>query len=73
MHKKITVNGDVMLMPVHANLSQLMSDDLGYAVENNGIGFIVALNTEIKPMSQWQSIELHDGDYIDILGAITGG
>lgn len=77
MHKKITVNGDVMIMPIHANLLQLISDDLRYSIKNSDTeivtNFVVALNAEIKPASQWQGISLNNGDCIDILGAITGG
>lgn len=71
MPKTITVNGDTMMMPTHANLLKLISDDLGYSIKE--IHFVVAVNAEIKSVSQWQYIQLSDGDCIDILGAITGG
>lgn len=73
MPKTITVNGYAKALPEHKNLLRLINDDLGYAAQDNGTGFVVAVNAEIKSASQWEYIVLSDGDCIDILGAITGG
>lgn len=73
MPKKITVNGHARALPDHENLLKLINDDLGYAAQDNGISFVVAINAEIRSVHQWKNTALHDGDFVDILGAITGG
>lgn len=36
-------------------------------------GLATAVNEEVVPRSQWDDVELHDGDRVEVLTAAQGG
>ena len=51
-------------------LSELMSQ-LGHSVDQPGIA--AAVNGEVVPRGDWSQRLLHDGDEVEIVGAVQGG
>jgi len=65
---QITVNGDVVEMPDHATLTDLLRQlSLGDA------RIAVELNGDIVPRSQHHQQPLQEGDTLEIVHAIGGG
>ena len=65
----ITVNGESVSLT--ASLLPDALCEMGYDPEQPGIA--VALNMSVVPRSEWNEVELGDGDRIDIVGARQGG
>jgi len=66
----LKINGIEQPLPEHANLKVLVLEDLGYPEKSR---FVVAVNGALIPDTVWNRTHLKDGDFVDILGAITGG
>ncbi len=65
----ITVNGAVQEVRAQ-NLHQLM---VTMGVDAYAGGVALAVNDRVVPRSRWQSVELTDGDEIEIVRATAGG
>ena len=65
---KLTINGQEKAFPSELKLSELIQQ-LGMKPER----VAVELNREIAPRDRWQSIELHDGDRLEIVHFVGGG
>ncbi|MDP8987724.1 MAG: sulfur carrier protein ThiS [Actinomycetota bacterium] len=65
---KVTVNGELRSVIEHASV-----DDLARSVGVGPSGVAVALNGEVVPRSSWSATPLHDGDRVELLGAMQGG
>jgi sulfur carrier protein len=40
---------------------------------NGGRGIAVAVDAEVVPRSEWEGLELSEGQHVELLGAIQGG
>jgi len=61
---------------VNGEPRQLDAADVGQLVERLGLrgeGTAVALNGEVVPRRCWNERALHDGDEVEIVGAVQGG
>lgn len=65
----VRVNGEPCALAGRP-LDELLRD-LGYATDRPGLA--VAVNGEIVRRSAWSEHGLHDGDEIDVVGAVQGG
>jgi thiamine biosynthesis protein ThiS len=65
---KLTINGQEKDFPSELKLSELVQQ-LGMKPER----VAVELNREIAQRDRWQSIELHDGDRLEIVHFVGGG
>ncbi|MCB0310879.1 MAG: sulfur carrier protein ThiS [Bdellovibrionales bacterium] len=65
----LTVNDTPITDSSARTLAELL-DELSLKVRT---GIAVALNSEIVPLSKWQSTELKDGDQILLITATQGG
>jgi sulfur carrier protein len=45
--------------------------DLGYEAEARGVA--AAVNDQIVPRGEWATYLLHEGDRVEIVGAVQGG
>ncbi|MEK9712445.1 MAG: sulfur carrier protein ThiS [Thalassolituus sp.] len=70
MSGTLKINGKEQPLPEHGNLKVLVLQDLGYPEK---IRYVVAVNGVLVPETVWNRTHLNNGDYVDILGAITGG
>ena len=64
----VVVNGEPRVEPEGSTVEDL-TDGLGAARR----GVAVALNDEVVARSAWAATPLHDGDRIEVLGAMQGG
>jgi sulfur carrier protein len=64
----LTVNGEDRLADDGVTVTTLV-DTLG----RNTRGMAVAVNEEVVPRSAWPTVELRDGDRVEILVAVQGG
>jgi sulfur carrier protein len=65
---RVTVNGGPDDVPAGTSV-EVMVTGLG----RGRAGIAVAVNDEVVPRSQWSSVELVDGDRVEILTAAQGG
>ncbi|MGI8759442.1 MAG: sulfur carrier protein ThiS [Acidimicrobiales bacterium] len=65
---RLVVNGEPRTVP-HGSTVQGLTDSLGAARS----GVAVALNGEVVARSAWSATPLHDGDRVEVLGAMQGG
>lgn len=65
---EVTVNGVGRTLPGGSAVA-----DLVHAVTAQQRGVAVAVNGEVVPRSGWPSIELCDGDRVEVLSAAQGG
>ena len=66
---EITLNGEAR-RTIAATLDLLL-DELGYAKPRRGIA--VALNGRIVPRGELEEQTLHEGDRVEVVGAVQGG
>ncbi len=60
---RITLNGEVVEKQIEV-LADLVEPTPGIAV---------ALNEEVIPKTQWSTVEIHEGDRIEIITPFQGG
>jgi sulfur carrier protein len=65
---RLVVNGEPRTVP-HGSTVGGLTDSLGAARS----GVAVALNGEVVARSAWSATPLHDGDRVEVLGAMQGG
>jgi sulfur carrier protein len=66
----VEVNGRAVELADGAPLSEAVSE-AGAEVQTRGVA--VAVDGEVVPRSAWQSTRLHEGQKIEVVGAIQGG
>jgi sulfur carrier protein len=64
----VIVNGESRALTGPLSISQLIQD-----MELQGKRIAIEINGEIVPASQHCSVQLSDGDNVEIVGAIGGG
>ncbi len=65
---KVTVNGQDRSVDDNCSVGDL-ADSVGVGPS----GVAVAVNGEVVPRSSWPATPLHDGDRVELLGAMQGG
>ncbi len=65
---KVTVNGEDRSVAEECSV-----DDLAGSMGVSPSGVAVAVNGEVVPRSSWPATPLHDGDRVELLGAMQGG
>lgn len=65
---KVTVNGEDRSVAEDCSV-----DDLAASLGVGPSGVAVAVNGEVVPRSSWPATPLHDGDRVELLGAMQGG
>ena len=68
---KIVVNGDDREVPDRLTVAELVRE-LG-AGGADGRGVAVAVEAQVVPRSEWDGVELSEGQRVEVLGAIQGG
>jgi sulfur carrier protein len=68
---RIVVNGSEREVSAPITVAELVRD-LG-AGGANGRGVVVAVEAQVVPHSQWEGVELSEGQRVEVLGAIQGG
>ena len=64
----VKVNGESKLLPDPVSVAELVQE-----MDLQGKRIAVEINGEIVPASQHPSVQLSNGDNIEIVGAIGGG
>jgi sulfur carrier protein len=68
---RIVVNGSGLEVPERLTVSELvrrLADGAG-----DGRGLAVAVEAQVVPHSEWDGVELSEGQRVEVLGAIQGG
>jgi sulfur carrier protein len=65
---QVTVNGGADDLPEGMSLNDLVA-----RLGRGRSGIAVAVNDEVVPRSRWSSVQLSDGDRVEILTAAQGG
>ena len=65
---KVTLNGEDRSVAEDCSV-----DDLAGSMGVGPSGVAVAVNGEVVPRSSWPATPLHDGDRVELLGAMQGG
>ena len=68
---KVLVNGAAREVPDADHGRGLVREVRGHAGDGRGVA--VAVDAEVVPRSEWDSVELADGQRVEVLGAIQGG
>ena len=66
---KITINGNIR----EFSHESMTADKLVVELKLTGKRFAVERNGEIMPKSLFKKFIIHDGDYLEIVGAVGGG
>jgi sulfur carrier protein len=64
----VALNGERLEIPLRATVADVIS-----ALGCGSRGIAVAVNSQIVPRSQWGSVELLEGDRVEVLHAVAGG
>jgi sulfur carrier protein len=65
---KLTVNGEPRETPDGVTLAQVVATVTGQTT-----GLAAAVNGEVVPRRAWLSIQLSDGDQVEVVTAVQGG
>ena len=68
---RIFVNGAPRDLPEQTTVAALVRE-IGEG-RSSGRGVAIAVDAEIVPRSGWESVELAEGQRVEVLGAIQGG
>jgi sulfur carrier protein len=66
----IELNGRAIELGDDATLVDAVSEA---GVEAEARGVAVALDGEVVPRGEWGRVELHDGQSVEVVGAVQGG
>ncbi len=67
----IFLNGSARQVPDRITVARLVRDiETGGA---DGRGVAVAVDAEVVPRGAWETVELTDGQRVEVVGAIQGG
>ena len=64
----VVVNGEARVLHELSTVAQLVS-----ALDAGPSGVAVAVNDEVIARSAWTTTALHEGDRVEVLGAMQGG
>jgi sulfur carrier protein len=64
----VTVNGAADDLPAGTSVNDVVA-----SIGRGRSGMAVAVNDEVVPRSRWSTVELVDGDRVEILTAAQGG
>ena len=67
---ELTINGEARVIEA-ANIAELLAAELDEGHTRRGIA--VALNGDVVPRSQWESVQVSKGDRVEIVRALPGG
>jgi len=67
---RIVVNGSEREVAERVTISDLVRE---LPEGGNGRGVAVAVDAEVVPRSEWDGVELAEGQRVEVLGAIQGG
>jgi sulfur carrier protein len=65
---KLTVNGEPTETPDGVTVAQVVATVTGQTA-----GLAAAVNGEVVPRRAWPSIQLSDGDQVEVVTAVQGG
>jgi sulfur carrier protein len=68
---RIIVNGAERDLPERLTVAELVRRLAHGAGEGRGVA--VAVDAQVVPRSQWDGVELSEGQRVEVLGAIQGG
>ena len=68
---RVLVNGAAREVPDGITVAGLMQDVRGGAGDGRGVA--VAVDAEVVPRGEWDSVVLAEGQMIEVVGAIQGG
>jgi sulfur carrier protein len=68
---KIVLNGAQHEVPETITVAALVRELDGRIA--NGRGVAVAVDAQVIPRSRWESVELAEGQRVEVVGAIQGG
>jgi sulfur carrier protein len=68
---RIVVNGSEREVGVRLTVSELVRQLAAGGIEGGGVA--VAVEAEVVPRSEWDAVELSEGQRVEVLGAIQGG
>jgi sulfur carrier protein len=66
----VTLNGECRDLPDRATVRTAVRE-AGAGEGDRGVA--VAVDGEVVPQRQWEALELHDGQQIEVLRAVQGG
>jgi sulfur carrier protein len=66
----IELNGQRVNLPDDARVGDAVSQASG---DSDRRGVAVAVDGEVVPRSEWDQTELHEGQRVEVVGAIQGG
>jgi sulfur carrier protein len=64
----VTINGEAGDLPDGSRVDAVVA-----RLGRGGKGIAVAINDTVVPRSRWSSVELADGDRVEVLTAAQGG
>jgi sulfur carrier protein len=68
---RIVVNGNEREVGERLTVSELVRQLAAGGTEGGGVA--VAVEAEVVPRSEWDALELSEGQRVEVLGAIQGG
>ena len=75
-----TVNGETRTAGSGSTLREVVAQvtgrgitDAGQPVDGQRLGIAVAVNAEVVPRARWATVEIGDGDDVEIVTAVQGG
>jgi len=66
----VTLNGETRVLGEGASVRQAVAVS---GAEPGARGLAVAVDGEVVPRGQWDAVELHDGQRVEIVQAVQGG
>ena len=70
LRQVITVNGEERPLPGEGEIVSLLVD---FGIEPDQRGLAVAVNGEVVPRAEWDSVRLSDGDRVELVRPVQGG
>jgi sulfur carrier protein len=69
----VTVNGTAHALPEGTTVAALIAQLTGSTVTGSMRGVAVAVEGAVVPRSAWDSVDLRDGQSVELLTAVQGG
>ena len=75
-----TLNGETRTADSSSTLRNLVAEltgreltDAGRPVDGQRLGIAVAVNAEVVPRARWATVEIRNGDDVEVVTAVQGG
>jgi sulfur carrier protein len=65
----VTLNGERLLLPDGATIRTAVRE----SGANGGRGVAVAVDGEVVPRGEWATVELREGQQVEVVRAVQGG